>query len=595
MATHADISGNLTMGALQSVRRNAANTTFEPYTSAGANTYIFNVRDYGATGDGATDDTTAIQATITAAEAENGIVFFPYGDYLVSGSGTELLLIQAQIQLIGSGWGSQIVVAATVGASTDVIRVYGPSEGLRIADIKIVPASGTPAQHGINLDATSTYEGERPISKFVIEHVWIAQLGGRGIKTTFPAPYLNGIFNGVIRECFIYGGIHLDRAGDTIAIRDNSLAGTGPGIEANIVDGAIAASQLLIDHNSIVSADGSIVVVAGQRIHITNNNLEPSAGSTPGTNDALIDLQGVLLYPLEGINIQNNLFSCTPNTATYHIRADYVRGLNVLGNTFGYGLAGQRAVRTTANCADVWVGPNCHLAYYTGLDYMFSTLGADVMTYLARFGTHRIGPAVDVRNDTQAEENTAFVVTASTTQATDLILVRNEAGDPFFRIGATGSIMLSANRQINATDSAGALRPVFDSPSIDDTVRIGFIDTAPPTNGHLRFYSAGTERARILPNGQVVIGGYTPVVGALLTVESYTMGFAPPCMTTLQRDAISTPGVGLMVYNTTTGKLNVFTGAHWEEITSVQPGGNVYIESGGVLSSLSAKGVSVVV
>ena len=32
MATHADISGNLTMAALQSVRRNAANTTFEAYT-----------------------------------------------------------------------------------------------------------------------------------------------------------------------------------------------------------------------------------------------------------------------------------------------------------------------------------------------------------------------------------------------------------------------------------------------------------------------------------------------------------------------------------------------------------------------------------
>jgi hypothetical protein len=33
MATHADISGNLAMGAMQSVRRNAANTTFEAYTA----------------------------------------------------------------------------------------------------------------------------------------------------------------------------------------------------------------------------------------------------------------------------------------------------------------------------------------------------------------------------------------------------------------------------------------------------------------------------------------------------------------------------------------------------------------------------------
>ena len=40
MATHADISGNLTIGPLQSVRRNAANTTFEAFTSESDINYL---------------------------------------------------------------------------------------------------------------------------------------------------------------------------------------------------------------------------------------------------------------------------------------------------------------------------------------------------------------------------------------------------------------------------------------------------------------------------------------------------------------------------------------------------------------------------
>ena len=68
--------------------------------------------------------------------------------------------------------------------------------------------------------------------------------------------------------------------------------------------------------------------------------------------------------------------------------------------------------------------------------------------------------------------------------------------------------------------------------------------------------------------GNVGIGTTAPNAAALLDVSTTTKGFLPPRMTTTQRDAITTPPAGLMVYNTTTNKLNVFTTV-WEAITSV--------------------------
>jgi len=55
---------------------------------------------------------------------------------------------------------------------------------------------------------------------------------------------------------------------------------------------------------------------------------------------------------------------------------------------------------------------------------------------------------------------------------------------------------------------------------------------------------------------------------AQLDVVSTTKGFLPPRMTTTQRNAITSPAAGLIIYNTTTAKLNVYTTA-WEAITSI--------------------------
>lgn len=69
--------------------------------------------------------------------------------------------------------------------------------------------------------------------------------------------------------------------------------------------------------------------------------------------------------------------------------------------------------------------------------------------------------------------------------------------------------------------------------------------------------------------GNVLIGTTTDVASSKLTVDSTTQGFLPPRMTTTQKNAIATPAAGLVVYDTTLGKLCVRGAAAWETITSV--------------------------
>jgi len=65
-----------------------------------------------------------------------------------------------------------------------------------------------------------------------------------------------------------------------------------------------------------------------------------------------------------------------------------------------------------------------------------------------------------------------------------------------------------------------------------------------------------------------VVGASSIDSSAVLQSDSTTRGFLPPRMTTTQRNAIASPAAGLIIYNTTTAKLNVYTTA-WEAITSL--------------------------
>ena len=74
--------------------------------------------------------------------------------------------------------------------------------------------------------------------------------------------------------------------------------------------------------------------------------------------------------------------------------------------------------------------------------------------------------------------------------------------------------------------------------------------------------------AGIARSQSVAVSGtpVTPDASAMLEVNSTAKGFLPPRMTTVQRDAISNPATGLMIYNSTTGCLNYRSATAWLEL-----------------------------
>lgn len=62
---------------------------------------------------------------------------------------------------------------------------------------------------------------------------------------------------------------------------------------------------------------------------------------------------------------------------------------------------------------------------------------------------------------------------------------------------------------------------------------------------------------------QVGIGTTVPNASSVLDLTSTSAGFLPPRMTTAQRDAIATPAIGLVIYNTTINCIEWWNGNLW--------------------------------
>jgi hypothetical protein len=159
-------------------------------------------------------------------------------------------------------------------------------------------------------------------------------------------------------------------------------------------------------------------------------------------------------------------------------------------------------------------------------------------------------------------------ISAQGALSSDIALkVRNSANtaDLFSVLGngITNVSTLTASGQINITQPAGFYYPT-----------IAFTANGSQSCGTIEGYNGGVYIRNTaylnLNSPSVYVGAYnTGVASAVFTVTSTTKGFMPPRMTTTEKNAIATPASGLIVYDTTLGKLCLRGAAAWETITSI--------------------------
>lgn len=94
---------------------------------------FYDVKDFGALGDGVHDDTAAIQAAIDAASAaEGGEVYLSAGTYNVSAPAQGgCLLLRAGVFLVGDGLGDTVIRSANPAGASSIIRGAGDWIGAR--------------------------------------------------------------------------------------------------------------------------------------------------------------------------------------------------------------------------------------------------------------------------------------------------------------------------------------------------------------------------------------------------------------------------------------------------------------------------------
>jgi len=221
----------------------------------------FSVLFYGATGNGTTDDTAAVQAAITAAQTQGGTVYFPAGKYLLKGTGTQLLLVSSQVRLLGDGNSSYLYIDSTVPNTTDVIRLSPPvgggsGFGWIIDGLQFIPKSGTPARHAINIDISTSGQF---MAKMLIQNCFVQKLNGRAIFLNNPTN-ADGLFTSTITNNFFHGGMSLQNAGDSINIIGNTLTDSNCGLDLSQVSGA---RNVVVAFNNITSVGGGVRITPG--------------------------------------------------------------------------------------------------------------------------------------------------------------------------------------------------------------------------------------------------------------------------------------------------------------------------------------------
>lgn len=304
---------------------------------------VIDVKDYGAVGDGKTNDTAAIQACVDAVKEEGGVVSFPKGEYLISAP------IRLYDSVHVSGIGKMSKLRSTMTGAADAF-FYG--EGLEDVSVTLLSFTSIGEQTAAVSLKGSTYvnitdlyvEGcavvrlsamESEEGKVLCSDVFVKNINcdGKGAKVT-------AIEIEDTRQLITTG--HIINGYETgTSIVNTQLVEEGHQemintVCSNTVFKNIAGTAILVDGPERVSIGGHDIKGAKTGIAIVNPNyLTVTNNVITDTTETAISVSG----KGDGVNINANaIYSETDKTCLLEIKEGTElysnKAINITANTF---------------------------------------------------------------------------------------------------------------------------------------------------------------------------------------------------------------------------------------------------------------------
>ena len=283
--------------------------------------------------------------------------------------------------------------------------------------------------------------------------------------------------------------------------------------------------------SSLTAADNGLSVVAGTTV-VLGQDVGQSGDPGQLVSAREVPLNGFSINFL-GSSASNNLKILDSGSVLIGTTTDMGSKLQVEGNTYVSGV----------------------IRVNTG-----NILNNSVFTYISNWGGSAgfIGFGFSATSNPSASDSIFDIYQCPDILPSDVFKFKNTFSNSVGN--STAYAIISIETAINQTNgSNGVMRGIFYNPTI--TSLIGEHRAIETVIGDVFL---GTT------SGSVVVGPSADgsvSTSAAFQVRSVTKGILFPRMTTTQRDAIPSPTGGLVIYNTSTNKLNLYTTA-WEALTS---------------------------
>jgi hypothetical protein len=292
-------------------------------------TRVYDVKEqYGAKGDGATNDTTAIDAA-AAAMTGGGTLYLPPGTYVYTGAQLDLL---SNVHMMGAGIGVSVLKITSNNTTTNRrVRVLSKTN-VQISDMTIqeTGVSARAGNYGLITLETST--------RCLIESVEMIGSSGTGFMALANCQYFT------VRGCIVRDGwadgIHVQRGSRNFAIANNLLTNNGDddialnshgsAIYGHVRDGVVIGNRCG-EQNATLNLGSGIVVLGAIGVVVANNIIRvPRAGGI--ALGAIDDGGGEIAIGGRIDVIGNEIYGPVSASAGYGISIGMVRDVLVADN-----------------------------------------------------------------------------------------------------------------------------------------------------------------------------------------------------------------------------------------------------------------------